>query len=210
MLLIQLQLYQQHLKTPIREKDDDTCEWVNYISEEEETEVRRNFNETAIKRYTEQLYYLRINQAMYNDKEFMALSDNMGDESDEEDPYEQYDRTTVPISQVDDSHNRNVDDGPQVYVTMEIDADRNDKDNRNVEIKYTPPKFRLARVDEDDLPFTDPMYIQYVNLEAANAATENEDSAPTHRRVHNLLTGVVEYEELVAVITRGGNGVRPK
>ena len=54
------------------------------------------------------------------------------------------------------------------------------------------------------------MYIQYVNLEAANAATENEDSAPTHRRVHNLLTGVVEYEELVAVITRGGNGVRPK
>ena len=65
-------------------------------------------------------------------------------------------------------------------------------------------------MDEDDLPFTDPMYIQYVNLEAANAATENEDSAPTHRRVHNLLTGVVEYKELVAVITRGGNGVRPK
>ena len=88
MLLIQLQLYQQHFKTPIREKDDDTCEWVNYISEEEETEVRRNFNEAAIKRYTEQLYYLRINQAMYNDKEFMALSDNMGDKSDEEDPYE--------------------------------------------------------------------------------------------------------------------------
>ena len=69
---------------------------------------------------------------MYNDKEFMALSDNMGDKSDE-DPYEQYVHSTVPISQGDNSYNRNVDTDRNDKDNRNVEANRNDKDNRNVE-----------------------------------------------------------------------------
>ena len=243
-----MELDETYLQTLITKHDQDevhTVQWANFASAEAERKAKGDFctiiNEKqatrllalSTKRATftdEQMHCMRMNQAMYNDVEFMAGKDNFDDDydEDEEDPYIHYDRLKPPLEELDlyrsgldtylmmhkaegasqpyadvrdIKHNNDLESSYQsLYDIKDINFAqlycRETNSNTECEKSCCKPQFRLARLTEGDIPYTDPMSVDYVNLDHPNIFNEDDDSRATHRRVHNLLDGSVKYESL--------------
>ena len=187
-------------------------ERVTYASGEVECEVVTRFCEVASSKLEHQAYCRRTNRAMLNDLDYMAGLDNLDDEEEGEDLYVNYDRIDPPrypvhadvggsAPQMELHHFSEEEVARNSELLGEIMAgkDVNEVLSTIVLEEQQRNLFRLARIDEDELKHTDPMVVNYVNLDEATVTNEEDDCPPTHRRIHNLLDGSVVYESLVAV-----------